>query len=246
MLAVSNVLITREKNQKEEALSKVKASETVAKSQEQLVRARYREVQESLARQTSETARQAFEKDQIGPGLLWTIESWRAAIEAEHPALQHAARANLSAWLPYLPHLKAVVSHTHPVENAAFSADGKIILTASEDARRGSGTPPPAGSSALPCSTPNRCSAWRSAPTARLSSPVVRTARHGSGIPRPAGNSGRPWSTRARSCAWHSAPTARPFSRPAWMVMVISGTSRRGSCESQLFHSNPSRRRHGT
>jgi serine/threonine protein kinase len=97
MLALSNVLITREKNQTALALSQAKASESVAKAQGTLAQARYREVQESLARQTSETARQAFEKEQIGPGLLWTIESWRAAREAEQPALQRAARANLDA-----------------------------------------------------------------------------------------------------------------------------------------------------
>src|SRR5262249_39748740 len=127
-----NALITREKNQKEEALRLSKASEKVAKVQERLAEGRYREIQKSLARQTWETGRAAFENDQIGPGLLWTIESWRAASEAKDVALTHPARANVSAWLPYLPHLKMVISDTHPVENAAFSADGKVILTASE------------------------------------------------------------------------------------------------------------------
>ena len=37
------------------------------------------------------------------------------------------------AWLPYHPHLKAVFSHPGPVEHAAFSPDGKTILSAGED-----------------------------------------------------------------------------------------------------------------
>ena len=48
--------------------------------------------------------------------------------------MQHAARANLSAWLPYHPRLKAVFSHPRPIEDAAFSADGKLVVTGGDDA----------------------------------------------------------------------------------------------------------------
>jgi WD40 repeat protein/serine/threonine protein kinase len=68
----------------------------------------------------------AFDKEQIGAGLHWMIESWRAAAVAGDPALQHAARANLSAWLPYLPRLKAVLPQGTA---AAFSPDSKLIVT---------------------------------------------------------------------------------------------------------------------
>jgi WD40 repeat protein len=61
------------------------------------------------------------------------IESWRAAVAAGDPDLQHAARANLSAWLPYYPRLKAIFSHARPVEGAAFSADGKLVVTGGDD-----------------------------------------------------------------------------------------------------------------
>ena len=61
------------------------------------------------------------------------IESWRSAVAAGDPALQHAARANLSAWLPYHPRLKAVLSHPSPVEDAAFSPDGKTVVTGGDD-----------------------------------------------------------------------------------------------------------------
>ncbi len=72
----------------------------------------------------------AFEKEQIGAGLHWMIETWRAAVVAGDPALQHAARANLSAWLPYHPRLKAVLAQA---TSAAFGPDSTIIVTGDRD-----------------------------------------------------------------------------------------------------------------
>ncbi len=45
-----------------------------------------------LAIRNFDRGQAAFEKDEIGPGLLWMIESWRKAVEARDPAWQHAAR----------------------------------------------------------------------------------------------------------------------------------------------------------
>jgi WD40 repeat protein/serine/threonine protein kinase/tetratricopeptide (TPR) repeat protein len=86
-----------------------------------------------LAIRNFDRGQAAFEKDQIGPGLLWMIESWRSAIAAGDTAWQHAARANLAAWRPHHLRLKAVLSHQGPVESAAFSPDGKTIFTGSDD-----------------------------------------------------------------------------------------------------------------
>jgi WD40 repeat protein/serine/threonine protein kinase/tetratricopeptide (TPR) repeat protein len=86
-----------------------------------------------LAIRNFDRGQAAFEKDQIGQGLLWMIESWRAAIAAGDPAWQHASRANVAAWQPYHPRLKAVLSHRSAVDAAAFSPDGKMILTGGDD-----------------------------------------------------------------------------------------------------------------
>ncbi len=86
-----------------------------------------------LAERNFDRGQAAFENDEIGTGLLWMIESWRSAQAAGDPALQHAARANLSAWLPYHPRLTAVLSHHRPVEDAAFSPDGKLVVTGADD-----------------------------------------------------------------------------------------------------------------
>ena len=61
------------------------------------------------------------------------VESWRSAVAAGDPVWQHAARANLAAWRPHHARLKAVLSHEGPVDAAAFSPDGKTVLTGGDD-----------------------------------------------------------------------------------------------------------------
>jgi eukaryotic-like serine/threonine-protein kinase len=86
-----------------------------------------------LAIRNFDRGRAAFEKGEIGPGLLWTIESWRSAVEAGDLVWQHAARANLAAWRLHYPRLKAVFSHTMPASRAAFSPDGCTVISVSVD-----------------------------------------------------------------------------------------------------------------
>ncbi len=86
-----------------------------------------------LAMRNFDRGQAAFEREQVGAGLLWMIESWRAAVAAGDAAGQQSARANLSAWVPYHARLRAMLSHPRPVEDAAFGPDGKTILTAGED-----------------------------------------------------------------------------------------------------------------
>ena len=86
-----------------------------------------------LAIRNFDRGQASFEKEEIGPGLLWMVESWRSAVEAGDPVWQQAARANLAAWCPHHARLKAVFSHDGPVDAAAFSPDGKTILTGGDD-----------------------------------------------------------------------------------------------------------------
>jgi WD40 repeat protein/serine/threonine protein kinase len=80
-----------------------------------------------------ERGQAAFEKGQVGPGLLWMVETLQNATDAGDPVWKHAALINLSAWRPVYPSLRAVLSHAGPVRKAAFSPDGKVILSGSWD-----------------------------------------------------------------------------------------------------------------
>ena len=86
-----------------------------------------------LARLDLERGQAAFEKGQVGVGMLWTVESLRMAAEAGDEAGRHVALANLSAWRRQLVELKGVFSHGDAVDVVAFSPDGKTILTGGND-----------------------------------------------------------------------------------------------------------------
>jgi WD40 repeat protein/serine/threonine protein kinase/tetratricopeptide (TPR) repeat protein len=88
-----------------------------------------------LAIRNFERGQIAFAKGEIGPGLLWMIESWRSAVDAGDPAWQRAARANLAAWRPHYPRLKAVLSHTRPIAAGAFSPDSRTVISGSLDGK---------------------------------------------------------------------------------------------------------------
>jgi WD40 repeat protein/tetratricopeptide (TPR) repeat protein len=82
-----------------------------------------------LAMLDFERGRVAFEKDQIGVGLLWTVESLRMATEAGDEPGRHLALANLSAWRRELVEPKILFSHGDRVMSVAFSPDGQTVLT---------------------------------------------------------------------------------------------------------------------
>jgi len=87
-----------------------------------------------LATQLLERGQVAFEKGQIGPGLLWTLEGWRSAAEAADPAWRRAARASLSAWAGEYPRLRAVFSPTRrPSSGSPSAPTARTAATASED-----------------------------------------------------------------------------------------------------------------
>ena len=91
------------------------------------------ESRRTLAIRHFDRSQTAFEKHQVGLGLLWLMASWRSAIEANDIDWQRAARANLSAWCGQHPRVAGVLSHEEPVDAAAFSPDGQTILTGGDD-----------------------------------------------------------------------------------------------------------------
>jgi WD40 repeat protein/serine/threonine protein kinase/tetratricopeptide (TPR) repeat protein len=84
------------------------------------------------ARTNFERGQGACERGEIGPGLLYFIESWRSAVEAGDPGLANAARANLSAWRNQAPRLIRQFRSTGDryIGRVAFSPDGKALATA--------------------------------------------------------------------------------------------------------------------
>jgi WD40 repeat protein/serine/threonine protein kinase/tetratricopeptide (TPR) repeat protein len=152
-----------------------------------------------LAIRNFDRGRAAFEKVQIGSGLLWMIESWRSAIAAGDTAWQHAARANLAAWRPHYAQLKAIFSHPSPVIAAAFSPDGGTVISGSEDGTarlwdaatgKGIGLPlhhgspvtrvafSPVGNTAVTTSDDHTARLW----DARTGEPLGRPLRHDAGV----------------------------------------------------------------
>jgi hypothetical protein len=79
-----------------------------------------------------ERGRNSCEQGEVSNGLLWMVEGLDYATKEHDDALQHAARADLAIMQRQLPTLRAVFSHRAAV-TAAFSPDGKTILTGSSE-----------------------------------------------------------------------------------------------------------------
>jgi hypothetical protein len=92
-----------------------------------------REANRRAAAYNFERGLAALERAEIGPGLLWMVESWRSAVAARDPAWQHTARGALSAWQRAIPRPRFVFSHAGDVERVGFSPDGRTAFSAGHD-----------------------------------------------------------------------------------------------------------------
>jgi hypothetical protein len=68
-----------------------------------------------------------------GRGMLWLARGLDTAVRAEDSRLEWAIRANLAAWHGRLTPLRAFLPHREAVRAAAFSPDGRTVLTGGDD-----------------------------------------------------------------------------------------------------------------
>src|SRR5262245_38195966 len=107
----------------------------VAERSEREIADEQRRMAESLLVDFSfNTGRSECEKGDIGRGMLWLARTL-AMVPEKSTDLRRAIRANLAAWRPHLHALRELLPHSAPVELTAFSPNGSIILTVSEDNR---------------------------------------------------------------------------------------------------------------
>lgn len=119
--------------EKEAAARQIKGLADELRTEKESLRTTLADSNRLLAVRNFDREQAAFEQGQVAEGMLWMIESWRSAGAAGDPAWQRAARANLAEWRPSLPRLRAVLSHPSPVDDAAFSPDGKAVVTCGDD-----------------------------------------------------------------------------------------------------------------
>jgi WD40 repeat protein/serine/threonine protein kinase len=96
---------------------------------------RLKSLNHERARTSLERGRAAFDRGQVGSGLLYLVEGWRSAVEAGDPDLAHLARASLSAWREPCPRLLRTFPHAGggTYHRVAFSPDGKAVATVGAD-----------------------------------------------------------------------------------------------------------------
>ena len=100
--------------------------------------ARQRETKERLlyqgvtARLLRDRALRHCNEGDVGRGLLWLAESLRLVPEND-PELGRAIHTNLTGWQTQLHPLRALLEHQGRVMAAAWSPDGRLVLTACTD-----------------------------------------------------------------------------------------------------------------
>ena len=166
--------------------------------------------QTTQSRFLADLARQQRAAGDAGTAVLLALEALPDhAAGTNRPYVPEAELQLDGAWRDLRERL-VLGGHEGAVSKAAFSPDGKRIVTASGTRRRGCGTPRPASQSASRSrATEVLCLVRRSAPTASASSPRLTTRRRGCGTPRPASQS----ASRSRAMSFllaarRSAPTA--------------------------------------
>ncbi len=124
---------TRRADDQAEATKTITRMAVNLEEQGKALKALLAESNRRLAMLNFEKGRAAFERGQVGPGMLWMAATLRNATEAGDTAWKQAALTSLAAWRPVHTSIRAVFSLDGPVLQVAFSSDGKTILTRSDD-----------------------------------------------------------------------------------------------------------------
>src|SRR5262245_60423954 len=98
--------------------------------------------QPNAAKQPDRWNREAALQEELNEGLLWMAQALEI-VPANAKDLESSIRAHLQAYQRDVGHLKAILRHPSPVdiEAAAFSPDGKTIVTVVSRGLRGAGAP---------------------------------------------------------------------------------------------------------
>jgi len=87
-----------------------------------------------VLRLSLERGQSLAEQGDVGRGMLWLAHTLKLTPE-ESGDTRQAVRASLAAWHSRLHRLGGLLPHPGPVESAAFSPDGRSVLTVGDDDR---------------------------------------------------------------------------------------------------------------
>ncbi|WZO99355.1 serine/threonine-protein kinase [Isosphaeraceae bacterium EP7] len=97
------------------------------------VRARRRQVDQMAAQLAYDHGQALAERGDVAHGLLWLARGLAGAEHVGDAALEQATRRNLAGWWGRIHPLRLRWAHPGPIQSVAYSPDGKLAATASED-----------------------------------------------------------------------------------------------------------------
>lgn len=92
-----------------------------------------RQVDQLAATLAYEHGQSLCERQDVGHGLLWLIRGLSGAVQAGDPDLERAFRLNVAAWSDRIHPMSARWDGPSDVLDVAYSPDGRLVATASQD-----------------------------------------------------------------------------------------------------------------
>jgi WD40 repeat protein/tetratricopeptide (TPR) repeat protein len=129
-------LANNERQQKERVQKLADTNANLAKDKAILADEEHKQrkkVEWQLARETLSRGLDLCDRGETADGVLWLGRGLDQAAKAEAPDLERAARLNLAHWIPQLHTMRASLRHGKQVCCAAYSPDGRTLVTGSKD-----------------------------------------------------------------------------------------------------------------